>query len=503
MRNYLITSACAWFITLCSWFCLWVISYYFVNDAELAILFFPFALRLGVTLHTAKKHWPAIYAAEWLLTISLALLLDQPQWLTVLAASAASIPVTAMAVRFNYRAQSQRLLVQAAAIIVSSLINVAAVSSHVESPSLVWLVSVTGGLMLVPTCYLVWNYLFQSTWLPLTSNLISQPIQFNVKPIVLFVIVFSVSIMLQIGLPDELRRFAPFCLAIPIILLAFRYGWQGAMLGTLLNSIALIAARSGVSQIEVTDLLLSITAQTLTGILLGMAVQRQRDLNQKLRHELSRNQNLSRQLVKAEESVRQEVARELHDEIGQNITAIRTQASIIKRVESPEMSANCATTIESLSLNVYDTTKGLLTRLRPKALDDLDLVEALQQLVREMEFEQQGVDVSFKLQGGHVSTLSDATSATLYRICQEALNNAQKYAQASRLEIDIKLGDEVELKIQDNGIGFKLQDSQKGFGLKGMQERVQALGGRFNIRSYSQHESEQHGTSIRVELPGI
>ena len=108
-----------------------------------------------------------------------------------------------------------------------------------------------------------------------------------------------------------------------------------------------------------------------------------------------------------------------------------------------------------------------------------------------------------QLEGGHVSTLSDATSATLYRICQEALNNAQKYAQASRLEIDIKLGDEVELKIQDNGIGFKLQDSQKGFGLKGMQERVQALGGRFNIRSYSQHESEQHGTSIRVELPGI
>lgn len=234
MRNYLITSACAWFITLCSWFCLWVISYYFVNDAELAILLFPFALRLGVTLHTAKKHWPAIYAAEWLLTISLALLLDQPQWLTVLAASAASIPVTAMAVRFNYGAQSQRLLVQAAAIIVSSLINVAAVSSHVESPSLVWLVSVTGGLMLVPTCYLIWNYLFQSTWLPLTSNLISQPIQFNVKPIILFVIVFSVSIALQIGLPDELRRFAPFCLAIPIILLAFRYGWQGAMLGTCL-----------------------------------------------------------------------------------------------------------------------------------------------------------------------------------------------------------------------------------------------------------------------------
>ncbi|MEZ9531734.1 histidine kinase, partial [Vibrio sp. 10N.286.51.F4] len=67
------------------------------------------------------------------------------------------------------------------------------------------------------------------------------------------------------------------------------------------------------------------------GILLGLAVQKQKDLNSKLRSELSRNQNLSRQLVTAEESVRRDIARELHDEIGQNITAIRTQASIIKR----------------------------------------------------------------------------------------------------------------------------------------------------------------------------
>ncbi|MGV2987631.1 signal transduction histidine-protein kinase/phosphatase UhpB [Vibrio sp. E150_011] len=501
MRTYLVASISAWLITLCSWFCLWVISYYFVNDAEMAILFLPFALRLGVTLHCAKKYWPAIYTSEWALTISLAVLLAQPQWSAVLVASIASIPVAWVSRRYNTGPQWQRLSVQAMAIVGTAIINMLALSGHATSLSLVGLVTVTGGLMLVPTCYLVWNYLFQSIWRPLTSNLIHQPITFQIKPIVLITLLFISSISLQIGLPDELRRFAPFCLAIPIILLAFRYGWQGALLGTLLNSSVLIAARSGVSQIEVTDLLLSISAQSLTGILLGVAVQRQRDLNQKLRQELSRNQNLSKQLVQAEESVRKDIARELHDEIGQNITAIRTQASIIKRVNSAELSVSCANTIESLSLNVYDTTKGLLTRLRPKTLDDLDVVSAIKQMVREMEFEQLGVHVEFEVDDNAMTELSDTMAVTLFRLCQEALNNAQKYAKATQVHIALSIDTTLRLVITDDGVGFRLEESQKGFGLKGMQERVQALGGQLTIRSSMDVHDTQRGTVIDAKLP--
>lgn len=501
MRTFFVESASAWLITLCSWFCLWVISYYFVNDAELAILFFPFALRLGLTLHTAKKYWPSIYSAEWLLAISLATLMSQPQWLTVLAASVASIPVALLATRFYRGTQWQRLSVQALAIVVCACINIVAVGPHTDSLSFVGLVSITGGLMLVPSCYLIWNYLFQSTWRPLTSNLIHHPFEFTVKPILLFVTLFAISISLQIGLPEELRRFAPFCLAIPIILLAFRYGWQGALLGTLLNSCALIAARSGVSQIEITDLLLSISAQSLTGILLGMAVQRQRDLNQQLRTELNRNKNLSKQLVQAEESVRKDIARELHDEIGQNITAIRTQASIIKRVSNPELSVGCANTIESLSLNVYDTTKGLLTRLRPKTLDDLDAISAIRQMVREMEFEQLGIQVELTINGHTETELSDVMAVTLFRLCQEALNNVLKYAKANHVSIAITMETAINLRIRDNGVGFRLEDSQKGFGLKGMQERVQALGGKLTIRSQMDEGDHSHGTTIDAHLP--
>ncbi|WP_064602967.1 signal transduction histidine-protein kinase/phosphatase UhpB [Photobacterium sp. J15] len=503
MRNYVLTSLCSWLLLSCCWFCLWIIASYFTLDPELAVLFFPFAMRLGVTLHSPKAYWPAVYGAEWWLMISLAVLLDQPQWVSVMAASLLSLPVLWLAHDLYFGSQWRKLCVMATVIGATALINMLVVGLLSGHGMMVLLVSITGGLMLVPSCYLIWSYLFQKAWIPLTVNLVSRPVELRSRHVVLYAALFIISIAIQLGLPDEMRRFAPFCLAIPIILLAFRYGWQGALLGTLLNSVALIAARTGSSNLEITDLLLSLSAQSLTGILLGMGIQRQRELNDKLRQELARNHNLSRQLVKAEESVRREVARELHDEIGQNITAIRTQATIIQRVENTPMGQNCASMIESLSLNIYDTTKGLLTRLRPKTLDDLGLEEAVHQLVREMECESQGIVTRIDWQQDElqVTELSDAMSVTLYRICQEALNNVVKYASASEVSICFCIRDDVELVISDNGVGFKQEQTLQGFGLRGMRERVQALGGTFLLSSRT--EGEDQGTVLRVILPAL
>ncbi len=370
MPNIWITSLCIWLLVSCSWFCLWVLSYSFIVEPELAILFFPFALRLGITLHSEKRCWPAVYGAELWLMVSLAVLLEQPQWLAVILASLSSIPLIWYAQKYYYGSQLRRLCVMGVLILTAALMNTLILQFWLDAAGMVFLVSVTGGLMLVPSCYLIWSYLFQNVWTPLTVNLVAKPVALRSRHIVFYVLLFALNILVQLGLPDELRRFAPFCLAIPIILLAFRYGWKGALLGTLLNSIALIAARNGVSHMEITDLLLSLSAQSLTGILLGMGIQRQRELNQKLRHELARNQNLSRELIKAEESVRRDIARELHDEIGQNITAIRTQASILKRVENTPVGERCASTIENLSLKeVPARLAGYLLYLQEEQAD--------------------------------------------------------------------------------------------------------------------------------------
>jgi glucose-6-phosphate-specific signal transduction histidine kinase len=103
----------------------------------------------------------------------------------------------------------------------------------------------------------------------------------------------------------------------------------GALIATLMNAIALIASQTWHD--HPVDLL-SLLAQSLTGLLLGAGIQRLRELNQSLQNELARNRRLAERLLETEESVRQEVARELHDDIGQTITAIRTQAGIVQRL---------------------------------------------------------------------------------------------------------------------------------------------------------------------------
>lgn len=466
----------------CSWFCLWIISTYQLADTSLAVLFFPSALRLGLCLHSPKKIWPFIYLCECFFICTLSSSLTNISLHFLIGASLLSLFILFFTQDYYRGKQGPRLAILGGISLLNASIT-ALFSYHFSfAPWLVFLVTLTANLLLLPACYLIWNYLFHTSWVPITANLIHKPLVLRTRHILLYIIVFVFSIFLQLVLPKDLSLFAPFCLAIPIILLAYGYGWQGALIGTLINSIALMTANHTTSQIMLADSLLSLTTQTLTGILLGIGIQKQRDLNQELRIQLMRNRNLSRQLINTEEGIRREVARELHDEIGQNITAIRMQASILQRTENSESSKNSASMIEKLSFNIYDTTKKLLYRLRPKVLDDLGLKEAILNLCDELEFDRQGIDV-YTSYPDSFENISDTTQVTLFRLCQEALNNISKHAHASEISLRIKIDSQIHLYIQDDGIGMIKEAKKKGFGLTGMQERIEALGGSFIVES--------------------
>ncbi|HBM4948730.1 TPA: signal transduction histidine-protein kinase/phosphatase UhpB, partial [Shigella flexneri] len=349
------------------------------------------------------------------------------------------------------------------------------------------------GLTLAPICLVFWHYLANNTWLPLGPSLVSQPINWRGRHLVWYLLLFVISLWLQLGLPDELSRFTPFCLALPIIALAWHYGWQGALIATLMNAIALIASQTW--RDHLVDLLLSLLVQSLTGLLLGAGIQRLRELNQSLQKELARNQHLAERLLETEESVRRDVARELHDDIGQTITAIRTQAGIVQRLAADNASVKqSGQLIEQLSLGVYDAVRRLLGRLRPRQLDDLTLEQAIRSLMREMELEGRGI-VSHLEWRIDESALSENQRVTLFRVCQEGLNNIVKHADASAVTLQGWQQDErLMLVIEDDGSGLPPGSGQQGFGLTGMRERVTALGGTLHI-------SCLHGTRVSVSLP--
>ncbi|MCO7262831.1 signal transduction histidine-protein kinase/phosphatase UhpB [Dickeya zeae] len=491
--TWLIAAFASSFIFCAAWFCLWSISLHLVARPDLAVLLFPFGLRLGLMLQSPRRFWPVLLASEWLLLVWLANEVALTHLPLLLTGSILALLPVMLASRRARQDDWHTLLLQGGALIAAALLQSLPWLGRSEDSLTVLLLTLTGGLTLSPTCLLIWHYLSSSTWLPLGPSLVSQPVNWRGRHLLWYLLLFVVSLGLQLGLPADLSRFTPFCLALPIIALAWHYGWQGALIATLMNAIALIASQTWHE--HPVDLLLSLLAQSLTGLLLGAGIQRLRELNVSLQNQLARNRRLAERLLEMEEYVRRDVARELHDDIGQTITAIRTQAGILQRL-APESRhvRQSSTLIEQLSLSVYDSVRRLMGRLRPRQLDDLTLEQAVRSLMREMELEEQGI-ISHLDWHIDEASLGEGLRVTLFRVCQEGLNNIVKHANASAVTLQAWQQDErLMLVIEDDGCGLPPGSGSGGFGLLGMRERVSALGGTLQL-------SCTHGTRVTVSVP--
>lgn len=483
----------SFFIFSAAWFCLWSISLHLVDSPQLAVLLFPFGLRMGLMLQCPRSYWLVLLTTEWLLLAWLASETGLPHLPLLLVGGLLSLLPVIIIRRYSDMRDWQTLLRQGAALIVAALLQSLPWFLEGRQAFSILLLTLTGSLTLAPICLVIWRYLTSAVWLPLGPALVSQPVNWRARHLVWYLLLFAFSLWLQLGLPEELARFTPFCLALPIIALAWHYGWQGALIATLMNAIALIASQS--SPAYPVDLLLSLLAQSLTGLLLGAGIQRLRELNLSLKVELERNHQLVKRLVETDENVRRDVARELHDDIGQTITAIRTQANIVQRLAADRPTIQqSASHIEQLSLGVYDSVRRLLGRLRPRQLDDLTLAQAISALVREMELSGQGVvsHIDWRIDE---TLLSESQRVTLFRVCQEGLNNIVKHANAHEVRVEgWQQENQLMLIIEDDGGGLPADTGQSGFGLTGMRERVFALGGSLTI-------SCTKGTRVSVSLP--
>ncbi|MDU3068592.1 MAG: signal transduction histidine-protein kinase/phosphatase UhpB, partial [Escherichia coli] len=434
----LITVIACFFIFSAAWFCLWSISLHLVERPDMAVLLFPFGLRLGLMLQCPRGYWPVLLGAEWLLIYWLTQAVGLTHFPLLMIGSLLTLLPVALISRYRHQRDWRTLLLQGAALTAAALLQSLPWLWHGKESWNALLLTLTGGLTLAPICLVFWHYLANNTWLPLGPSLVSQPINWRGRHLVWYLLLFVISLWLQLGLPE---------------------------------------------------------VQSLTGLLLGAGIQRLRELNQSLQKELARNQHLAERLLETEESVRRDVARELHDDIGQTITAIRTQAGIVQRLAADNASVKqSGQLIEQLSLGVYDAVRRLLGRLRPRQLDDLTLEQAIRSLMREMELEGRGI-VSHLEWRIDESALSENQRVTLFRVCQEGLNNIVKHADASAVTLQGWQQDErLMLVIEDDGSGLPPGSGQQGFGLTGMRERVTALGGTLHI-------SCLHGTRVSVSLP--
>jgi two-component system, NarL family, sensor histidine kinase UhpB len=201
-----------------------------------------------------------------------------------------------------------------------------------------------------------------------------------------------------------------------------------------------------------------------------------------------------RRALAAQEEERSRIARELHDELGQELTAVAMQSERASQSAPADSQATLEEIAEATRQSI-DHVRRIARRLRPEALDDLGLVNALISLCRRIG-QQSGIRIQPEL-ANKVPNISPETELVIYRVAQESLTNAVRHAQASNITLSLAtVGEHITLLVRDDGRGIDAPFSDDTAGVNGMRERALLIGAQLKIRSH--HGA---GTEVQLDVP--
>ena len=214
--------------------------------------------------------------------------------------------------------------------------------------------------------------------------------------------------------------------------------------------------------------------------------------------QLEERREMARLVEQRIEEERRLIAHELHDEFGQSVTAIRSLALAIAAQAGPAPSAtgDTARLISDEAGRLYDAMHGLIPRLMPLSLDTLGLAETLENLVT--DWQRRYPSIVLTVRRDLPADLGPSVTLAIYRVVQEGLINALRHAEASHVEITVESdAHRMIVRIVDDGVGLPAAWSRPGhFGLRGLAERVEHLGGTLSIAN-----REPHGVCLTAEIP--
>jgi two-component system sensor histidine kinase UhpB len=197
--------------------------------------------------------------------------------------------------------------------------------------------------------------------------------------------------------------------------------------------------------------------------------------------------------LRAQERERARVARDLHDEVNQALTAVLLRLEAARESAPPALQPELAET-RSLANQAMEELLAVARQLRPTALDDLGLKAAIAGQVRELG-EHREIHATFSSEGDF-SDLDDDVQLVAYRVAQEALSNATRHSEARNVAVSLRrIGSGVELKISDDGKGFSFAAAEQGLGIAGMRERALLVDGEVEI-----HSRPGEGTTVWLRI---
>jgi signal transduction histidine kinase len=233
-----------------------------------------------------------------------------------------------------------------------------------------------------------------------------------------------------------------------------------------------------------------------TALISGLVAQRARRRKAEAQRQLAAEAltKMSRRLIRAQEQERQRIARELHDNLGQELAFMNVSIDTLLEKSDPALNASLTDLSSQLSA-IAETIREVSHGLYPTQLEYLGLPKALRKLCDEV---QRGNELAVRLSVGALNEhLQAATALSLYRVAQETLHNIVTHSHARNVQVDLASVDgQLWLRIVDDGVGFDVSHKRDGLGLASMRERILALGGSIDISS-----SRTAGTKVEVRVP--
>lgn len=279
---------------------------------------------------------------------------------------------------------------------------------------------------------------------------------------------------------------------IPIVLMALSHGWPGATFSLMMMNITagLGFLQSGNTG-ELFDNQVFLVSVGFTGLFLGAAVSHQSELMERIR-------KFSQRVITTQETERNRIAQDVHDHIGQVLTALTLRVAILKKRAPDELESDFDL-LEKLAGEVFQDVHDIVGELSPRELLHFGLKRSLEGPVFHKMLETAGISYLPNIDAG-VSDIPEQTQIALYRISQEAISNISKYSEATRCTLNLGFirrqgKTRVRLEIQDNGTGFDTHLVKSGHGLQNIEDRVQSLLGGFVITS------GKDGTHLDITLP--
>jgi two-component system sensor histidine kinase UhpB len=222
-----------------------------------------------------------------------------------------------------------------------------------------------------------------------------------------------------------------------------------------------------------------------------------------LEESIAKNHQLSQQLIHLQEMERKKLARDLHDEFGQSLTAIHADAAALKILankEYPKIKPS-VNAISDLSKYLMELVSGMLGRLKLGVLNELGLEEGLVDLIKTWQLRHPKIKLQHQVTLKRLPKVSDTVSITTYRIIQECLTNISRHAKAKHVNILIqyqmkhKSNQLIHINVHDDGVGLS-KSHRDGFGLLGIKERIHEMRGKINITT-----KPKLGTTLIIQLP--